>query len=119
MGSPTHRIGSALPPVPQAPEIPRPTAPHTAEPAANVTPSVLSAKPAAPISVVKAPEPNLAEPKFVIPAAPKVEEHVAQKPVAPVAPLSSTLSTSFDPEVPLSLRSIRPSEPAVPVVPAA
>src|SRR5712692_6684710 len=111
MRFPSDRIGSGPQPVPPAPNV--------AAPAANITPSVLSAKPAAPVSVVKDPEPKLAEPKFVIPAAPKVEEHVAQKPVAPVAPLSSTLSTSFDPEVPLSLRSTTPPETAVPVVPAA
>src|SRR5216684_1238312 len=102
MRFPSDRIGSGPQPVPPVPVIPRPITPRFVAPAANITPSVLSAKPAAPVSVVKDPEPKLAEPKFVIPAAPKVEEHVAQKPVAPVAPLSSTLSTSFDPEVPLS-----------------
>src|SRR6266849_1958369 len=110
MRFPSDRIGSGPQPVPPAPVavgsssasgapvIPRQIAPNVAAPAANVTPGVLSAKPAVPVSVVRDPEPKLAEPKFVIPAAPKVEEHVAQKPVAPVAPLSSTLSTSFDPE---------------------
>ncbi len=42
-----------------------------------------------------------------------------QKPVAPAAPLSSTLSTSFDPEAPLSIRSKTPPAPVVPVVSAA
>src|SRR5712692_1845095 len=131
MRFPSDRIGSGPQPVPPAPVavgsssasgapvIPRQIARNVAAPAANVTPGVLSAKPAVPVSVVKDPEPKLAEPKFVIPAAPKVEEHVSQKPVAPVAPLSSTLSTSFDPEAPLSLRSTTPPEPAVPVGPAA
>src|SRR5713226_4952439 len=109
-----------------SPAIPRPVAPKIEAPAANVTPSVLAAKPAVPVSVVRNVEPKLAETKFVtptapvtqIPAAPKVEEPVAQKPVAPVAPLSSALSTSFDPEAPLNLPSTTPLAPVVPVVPA-
>jgi TonB family protein len=130
MRFPSDRIGSAPQPVPSAPVavgsssvggspvISRPGAPSIATPAANVTPSVLSAKPAVPVSVVRHPEPKLAQPKLVIPAAPKVEEPIVQKPVAPVAPLSSTLSTSFDPEAPLTPRSTPPA-PVAPVVPAA
>src|SRR6266436_1042330 len=78
MRFPGDRIGSGPQPVPPAPVavgsssasgapvIPRPIAPNVAAPAANITPSVLSAKPAAPVTVVKDPEPKLAEPKFVI-----------------------------------------------------
>ena len=130
MRFPSDRIGSAPQPVPSAPVavgsssvggspvISRPGPPIVPTPAANVTPSVLSAKPAAPISVVRGPEPKLAQPKLVIPAAPKVEEPIVQKPVAPVAPLSSALSTSFDPEAPLTPRSVTPPALAVPVMPA-
>jgi len=56
-------------------------------------------------------------PTAPIPAAPKVEELLAQKPVAPVAPLSSTLSTSFDPEAPLSLRPTAPPATVTPIAP--
>src|SRR6266852_2940247 len=104
MRFPGDRIGSVAQPVAPAP---------------NVTPSVVAAKPAVPVSAVRVAEPKRAESKFVIPATPKVEEPLAQKPVAPVARLSSTLSTSFDPEAPLSLRSTTPRNPAVPVVPVA
>jgi TonB family protein len=92
-----------------------------------VAPSVVAAKPAVPVSVVKDSEPKLAAAKFVNPTAPvtqlrtppKVEEPLAQKPVAPVAPLSSALSTSFDPEAPLNLPSTTPLAPVVPLAPLA
>src|SRR6266851_8178329 len=42
-----------------APVAPRAVAPNVAAPSANITPSVLSAKPAAPVTVVKDPEPKL------------------------------------------------------------
>ena len=139
MRFPGDRIGSGLQPVAPAPAaassslasgspaIPRPNAPRLETPAVNVTPSVLSPKPAAPVSIVKEAEPKPAESKFVnpdtqltpIPAAPKVEELFAQKPVAPVAPLSSTLSTSFDPTAPLNLPTAEPPLPVAPVVPVA
>src|SRR6266436_10067041 len=63
MRFPSDRIGSGPQPVPPAPvavgsssasgapAIPRPIAPNVAAPAANITPSVLSAKPAAPVTV--------------------------------------------------------------------
>ncbi len=122
MRFPGDRIGSGpqpLAPAPVAassslasgsPAIPRPVAPRVETPAVNVTPSVLSPKPA--------------ESKFVnpdtqltpIPAEHKVEELFAQKPVAPVAPLSSTLSTSFDPTAPLNLPTAEPPLPVAPVV---
>src|SRR5713226_4671651 len=75
MRFPSDRIGSGPQPVPPAPVavgsssasgapvIPRQIAPNAAAPAANITPSVLSAKPAVPVSVVRDPEPKLAEPK--------------------------------------------------------
>lgn len=80
-------------------------APQQATPAAmaSVAPSLVSAKPA--------------ETKSVIPAAPKPEDLLPQKPVAPVAPLSSTLSSSFDPEAPLSVRTTPPPAPVVPIGP--
>src|SRR5437660_2897094 len=89
MRFPGDRIGSA----PQQ---------ATSAPVANVTPSVLPAKPVAPVPAAKDPAPKLTETKSTIPAAPKLEDLLPQKPVAPVAPLSSTLSSSFDPEAPLS-----------------
>src|SRR5712664_1748523 len=98
MRFPGDRIGSG----------PQPVAPRVEAPAANVTPDVIAAKPAVPVSVVRDAEPKPAAAKIVIPAAPKVLEPVVQKPVAPVAPLSSTLSTSFDPEAPLKLPSATP-----------
>ncbi len=108
-----------------SPAIPRPVAPGFAAPAPNVTPSVAAAKPAVPVSVVRDAESKHSESKLVIPAAPvsqipaapKVEEPLVQKPVASVAPLSSILSTSFDPEASLSLRSTTPREPVVPIAP--
>lgn len=99
--------------------IPRPVAPRVEASAANVTPIVVAAKPAVPVSVVKDAESKLTEAKFVLPTAPKVEEPLALKPVAPVAPLSSALSTSFDPGAPLDLPSPPPLPPLVPVVPLA
>jgi TonB family protein len=98
---------------------PRPVAPRVEAPAANIVPSILAAKPAHSVSVVRDAEPKVAEAKFVIPPAPKVTGPVVQKPVAPVAPLSSALSTSFDPGAPLNLPPATPLAPAVPVVPAA
>src|SRR5713101_4447573 len=59
-----------------------------AAPAPNVTRSVVAAKPAVPVFVVRDAESKLSESKLIIPAAPKVEEPLVQKPVAPVAPLS-------------------------------
>src|SRR5256885_1521156 len=105
MRFPGDRIGSAPQLVPSAP-------------AANVTPSVIPAKPAVPVSAVKDPAPKRAETKPVVSAAPKLEDLLPQKPVAPVAALSSTLSSSFDPEAPLSVRTTPPPPPVVPVVPA-
>src|SRR5260370_259708 len=71
MRFPGDRIGSVAQPVAPAP---------------NVTPSVVAAKPAVPVSVVRDAKPKRAESKFVIPAAPKVEGPLAQKPFAPFAP---------------------------------
>jgi TonB family protein len=102
-----------------SPAIPRPVAPRMEAPAVNVSPSVVAAKPAVPVSIVKDVEPKLAESKFFIPAKPKVEEPFAQKPVAPVSPLASTLSTSFDPAAPLNLPPATPLPPVAPVVPVA
>src|SRR6266849_4234675 len=74
MRFPGDRLGSVAQPAAPAPNvtrsvaaagspaIPRPVAPNVAAPAANVTPGVLSAKPAVPVSVVRDPEPKLAEP---------------------------------------------------------
>src|SRR6266566_3461327 len=109
MRFPSDRVGS----------VPQPVASKLETPVAKSTPSVVAAKPSVPASVVKDAERKLAQTKTVIPSAPKVEEPVVPKPVAPVAPLSSTLSTSFDPEAPLSIRSKTPPAPVVPVVSAA
>jgi len=93
-------------------------------PAPQVTPSVVAAKPAGPISLAKEGEPKFSEAKSVIPTAAvaqipptsKVAEPVAQK---PFAPLSSALSTSFDPGTPSKLPSATPVATVIPVVPAA
>jgi len=139
MRFPGDRIGSGPQPgapVPVAlssssasgsPMIPRPVVTRVEAPAVNASPSVIAPKPAVPVSVVRDAQPKLAEPRFVIPAVsvtalpevPKLEEPFPQKPVAPVAPLSSTLSSSFDPEAPLSLPSATPLPPVVPVLPVA
>src|SRR5207237_5712842 len=71
MRFPGDRIGSA----PQQ---------ATSAPVANVTPSVLPAKPVAPVPAAKDPAPKLTETKSTIPAAPKLEDLLPQKPVAPV-----------------------------------
>src|SRR6266849_3297105 len=138
MRFPSDRLGSGpqpVAPVPIAassspasgsPAIPRPLAPKFEAPATTVAPSVVAAKPAAPVFAAKNNELKVAESKIVVPAspaipvptAPKVEEPVVQRPVAPVARLNSTLSTSFDPEAPLTLRPTTPSAPVIPVVPA-
>jgi len=97
---------------------PQPVAPRVEAPVTSLAPSVVAAKPTVPISVMRVAEPKLTESKSVIPAAPRLEELLPQKPVAPGAPLSSTLSTSFDPEAPLSVRSTAPPAPVAPVVPA-
>jgi len=97
------------------------SAPQQATPApvVKVTPSVIPAKPVVPVSAMKNAAPKPAEMKTAIPAALKPEDLLPQKPVAPVAPLSSTLSSSFDPEAPLSVRATTPPPaPVVPVVPA-
>src|SRR5213594_1477926 len=90
----------------------------TPTPPLSVTPSVLPAKPVLPVSAVKNAAPQPSETKTVIPAVTKPEDLLPQKPVALVAPLSSTLSSSFDPEAPLSVRTTAPAAPVVPVVPA-
>ena len=138
MRFPGDRIGSGPQPVAPAPvaanttlasgspAIPRPVAPGVEVPAASIPPAFMAPKPAAPVAVVKEAEPKLAESKFVIPesqlkpvpAAPKVEEPIAQKPVAPVSPLSSTLATSFDPTAPLNLPVATPP-PVAPAAPVA
>ncbi len=91
----------------------------TPAPVATIAPGVVAAKPAVPVSARKDAAAKPAETKSVLPAAPKVEDLLPQKPVAPVAPLSSTLSSSFDPEAPLSVRTTPPPPPVVLVVPAA
>src|SRR5260370_1938848 len=101
--------------------------PGAPAPAANVTPSAVVGKPAAPAAIVKDPALRLSDAKFSAPEAPvtpspaslKVEKAGAQKPVAPVVPLSSPLSTSLDPEASLHLRSTTPHEPVVPALPLA
>src|SRR5438552_13176513 len=103
MRFPGDRIGSAPQQVTPAPPV-------------SVTPSVLPAKPVVPVSAVKGAAPKPSETKTVIPAVTKPEDLLPQKPVAPVAPLSSTLSSSFDPEAPLSVRTTPPPPPVVPVV---
>src|SRR5438477_285053 len=105
MRFPGDRIGSAPQQVTPAPPV-------------SVTPSVLPAKPVVPVSAVavKDAAPKPSETKTVIPAVTKPEDLLPQKPVAPVAPLSSTLSSSFDPEAPLSVRTTPPPPPVVPVV---
>jgi TonB family protein len=131
MRFPSDRIGSASQNGASAPvaasssvasgstAIPRPVAPKIEAAPVNASPSVVATKSPVPGSTVREVAPKPAESKSVIPAAPKVGEPVAQKPVAPVAPLSSSLSTSFDPEAPLKLPSTKPLPPAVPVTPAA
>jgi TonB family protein len=115
MRFPSDRLGSAAQPVPPAPVA-----------VGSSSAGVIATMPAVPISAVRDGEPKLTERKYAIPtvpvtpvpAPPKLQELLPQKPVAPVAPLSSALSTSFDPEAPLSLRSTPPPAPVVPVVPA-
>ena len=120
MRFPGDRIGSASQPAAPAPAtINSPAASGSPVVPRPVAPSIVAPKPAAPISTVKVAGPKLAEPKPIIPAAPKVEEPLVQKPVAPAAPRSSSLSTSFDPEAPLSPRSAAPPQPVVPVAPVA
>src|SRR6266852_4170706 len=134
MRFPSDRLGSGpqpVAPVPIAassspasgsPAIPRPLAPKFEAPATTVAPSVVAAKPAAPVFAAKNNELKVAESKIVVPAspaipvptAPKVEEPVVQRPVAPVARLNSSLSPSFDPEAPLTLRPTTPSAPVIP-----
>jgi TonB family protein len=135
MRFPGDRIGSGPQPVAPAPvatnstlaggspAIPRPVAPRVEAPAASIPPAFVAPKPAAPVAAVKEAEPKLSQSKFAIPEAQptpvpapiKVEELIAQRPVAPVSPLSSTLASSFDPTAPLNL----PVVPPVPVAPAA
>jgi protein TonB len=118
MRFPSDRIGSAPQTAPPAPStIHSPAASGSPAVPRPVAPSIVAAKPAIPVSAVKVAGPKLAEQKSIIPGAPKVEEPLAQKPVAPAAPLSSSLSTSFDPEAPLNPRSTTPPPPVVPVVP--
>jgi TonB family protein len=115
MRFPGDRLGSAPQPVPPA-----------SVAAGSSSAGVIAAKPVAPVSASRDAEPKLTTAKTVIPtvpvapvpAPPKLQELLPQKPVAPVAPLSSTLSTSFDPEAPLTIRSTPPPAPIVPVVPA-
>ncbi len=101
--------------------------PGASAPAANVTPSAVVAKPAAPAGIAKESAPTLSDAKFSAPtapvtpslASPNVEKPGAQKPVAPVAPLANPLSTSLDPEASLHLRSTTPHGPVVPTLPVA
>jgi protein TonB len=91
----------------------QPVVPQVEAPAASITPSVATAKPALPVPVVRDTVPKLAESKYVIseppatqiPRAPKVEVPLAKRPIAPVAPLSSSSSGSLDGEVPSTLSS--------------
>jgi TonB family protein len=139
MRFPGDRIGSGPQPVASAPAVAnttlasgspailRPVAPRVEAPAVNIPSAVVAPKPPVPVSVVKTAEPNLAASKFVIPEAQrtpvptslKVEEPVAQRPVAPVSPLSSTLATSFDPTAPLKLPVATPPPPVAPAAPVA
>ena len=118
MRFPGDRIGSAARPMGPAPvaassspdngssAIPQTVVSQVEAPAASITPSVATAKPALAVPVVRDTVPKLAESKYVIPepsatqipAAPKVEMPPAKRPIAPVAPLPSTLSASSDGE---------------------
>jgi TonB family protein len=118
MRFPGDRIGSAPQPAAPAPAtINSPAASGSPAAPRPVTPSIVAAKPAVPAPPVKVAALKLAEPKSIVPEASKAEELLAQKPVAPAAPLSSSLSTSFDPEAPLSHRSVPPPPRVVPVAP--
>src|SRR5207248_9366539 len=75
MRFPGDRIGSAPQQVTPAPPV-------------SVTPSVLPAKPAAPVSAVKGAAPKPSATKTVIPAVTKPEDLHPQNPVAPAAPPS-------------------------------
>ena len=121
MRFPGDRIGGSAPqPAAPAPAtINSPAASGSPAAPRAVAPSIVPAKPAVPVPGVKVAVPKLAEPKSIVPEASKAEELLAQKPVAPAAPLSSSLSTSFDPEAPLSQRSVPPPPPVVPVAPVA
>jgi protein TonB len=134
MRFPGDRIGSAPRPMAPAPvaassfpdngssAIPQPVVPQIEPPAASITPSVATAKPALPVPVARDTVPKLAESKYVIPepsatqipAAPKMEVPLAKRPIAPVAPLPSTLSASSDGEtIPEFSVNPGPEKPAV------
>jgi TonB family protein len=117
MRFPGDRIGSAPQPAAPAPSaINSPAASGSPAVPRPVAPSIVAPKPSVPISTVKVAAPKPVEPKPIVPDARKLEELLPQKPVAPVAPLSSSLSTSFDPEAPLTPRSVTPPpSPAAPV----
>jgi periplasmic protein TonB len=119
MRFPSDRIGSAPQAAPPAPAAINPPA-ASGSPAAPrpIAPSIVTVKAAVPVPAAKVAEPKVAEPKS-IPGAPKLEELLPQKPVAPAVPLASSLSTSFDPEAPLTPRSVPPPQPVVPVAPVA
>src|SRR5882724_7512180 len=118
MRFPGDRIGSAPQPAAPAPAtINSPAASGSPAALRPVAPSIVAAKPAVPVPAVKVAAPKLAEPKSIVPEASKAEELLTQKPVAPAAPLSSSLSTSFDPEAPLTHRSVPPPPRVVPVAP--
>jgi TonB family protein len=120
MRFPGDRIGSAPQPTAPAPSaINSPAASGSPAVPRPVAPSIVAPKPSVPISTVKVAAPKPVEPKPIVAGVPKVEELLPQKPVAHVAPLSSSLSTSFDPEAPLTPRSVTsPPSPVTPVAPA-
>ncbi len=108
MRFPGDRLGSAPQPTPPAPVA-----------VGLSSAGVIATKPAVPVPAARITEPKHAESKIAIPtvavtpvpAPPKLQELLPQKPVAPAAPLSSALSTSFDPEAPLTIRSTPPPAP--------
>jgi TonB family protein len=120
MRFPGDRIGSTARPTGLAPvaassspdngssAIPQTVVSQFEAPAASITPSVATVKPALPVPVVRDTVPKLAESKYVIsepsatqiPAAPRVEVPPAKRPIAPVAPLPSTLSASSEETIP-------------------
>jgi TonB family protein len=122
MRFPGDRLGPAVPQaVPASPAAsggvpvsPRPVEPKFEIPSVKAIPSVVAPKPPAPVVVAKAPEPKLAEAKFVAPAPLKVQEPVVQAPIVPAPPLVHASPVLSRPEAAMEAASEKPLDAPFP-----
>jgi protein TonB len=104
MRFPGDRIG------PAQPAVPPPVA--VSSTAAGGTP--VAPRPAAPVVMARDSEPKFSQAKSVVPAQPKVQEPVTQKPITPASPIARVASVLSKSEATVDVAPVKPVEPPFP-----